>query len=101
MFMLSEVITGLSSVSFTVAVRNRPVVIIGRGEMFGKGCVYEALEKEKIEKQIQIALEAGMTDHMRQMLIQYIARMVKYYLYDDNQPREMHYGRTVEQLLFE
>ena len=87
----------LSSVCFTASVRERPVVLLGYNEMRGKGCVYEAYDREEIEGTIKQAMQHGFTDAMKQNFVRYIALMNKYYLYDDDRPRDLRYGKRIEQ----
>lgn len=91
-------ITISSGVSYIAMIRGKPAVILGYMDLRGKGCAYEAYELERVEPVIREALANGMTEHMKEMFAQHVARMNKYYWYDDNQPRELRYGRKIEQL---
>ena len=89
-------VTILSSVGYTSILRGRPTVILGNTELKGKGCVYEVAEKDDIEAIIKEALDKGVTEDMRKALTLHVAQMLKYYLFDDNNPRKLRYGRCLE-----
>ena len=89
------VVTILSSANYDALFRGKPVVMLGYNQTKGKGCTYEAFEKDKIEMTIREALENGFTKEQQDNFVMHVAQMLKYYLYDDMQPRETRYGRPV------
>ena len=87
-----------TSAVYTALVQDKPLVMLGYTALRGRGCVYEAYTRSEVEGAIKKALAEGMTEEMKQKFILHIAQMNKYYLYDDNQPRELRYGRKIEEL---
>lgn len=89
------VVTILSTSCYNALTRYKPVVMLGYTQTRGQGCTYEAFELEKIEERIKEALTDGFSDEMQQRFVEHIARLNKYYLYDDMTERELRYGKTV------
>ncbi|NBI58714.1 hypothetical protein D3Z53_11745 [Lachnospiraceae bacterium] len=89
------VVTILSQTNYITMIRHKPVVMLGFNQSKGKGCTYEAFEKNKIEDAIQRAIRDGFTEDQRQAFLVHIAQLIKYYLYDDLQEREIRFGRRV------
>ena len=87
----------LSSTSYVALVQEKPVVVLGYTHLRGKGCCYEAFERDKIEPAINEALANGMTDEMKVNFTRHIAQMNKYYLFDNGLEREIRYGRRPEE----
>ena len=88
-------ITILSATSYNALIRYKPVVMLGYTQLRGKGCTYEAFEKDKIEDAIKAALENGFTQEQQDAFLLHMAQCLKYYLYDDLQERPIRYGRPV------
>ena len=88
-------VTILSSTNYNALIRYKPVVMLGYNQTRGKGCTYEAFEKDKIEDTIKEALEKGFTQEQQDAFLKHIAQCLKYYLYDDLQERPIRYGRPV------
>ena len=95
--MAAVTVTITSSVSFQASVLGRPVIVTGCTDTYNKEFTYECFDPEKLEETIKQAMREGVTEHMKEMLVRFIAQMLKYYLYDDNRPREIRYGRSIEQ----
>lgn len=89
------VLTILSQTNYVSLIRNKPVVMLGYNHIKGKGCTYEAFEKNRIEESIKEALEYGFTMEQKKAFLVHIAQMLKYYLYDDMVEREVRFGREV------
>lgn len=89
-------ITILSTTAYVALIRGKPVVMLGKIQISGQGCVYEAFEKDKIEQVIRKALEYRYTKEQNQAFVEHVARMCKYCLYDSQQPRDIHYGQSIE-----
>ena len=89
------VVTILSTTNYNALTRYKPVVMLGYNQTRGKGCTYEAFEKEEIEDTIKEALEKGFTKEQQDAFLKHIAQCLKYYLYDDLQDRPIRYGRPV------
>ncbi len=88
-------VTILSSTNYVALIRNKPVVMLGYNQIRGKGCAYEAYDFDSIEPTIQEALKYGFTDEQKENFTIHLAQLFKYYLYDDLQPRDIRYGKTV------
>lgn len=88
-------ITILSSTNYIALIRHKPVVMLGYNQIRGKGCTYEAFQKEHIEKAIMDALQYGFTKEQQSAFRKHIAQCLKYYLYDDLQDRPIRYGRAL------
>lgn len=89
------VVTILSQTNYISLIRHKPVVMLGYNQTRGKGCTYEAFEKERIEDIIKEALENGFTEEQEKAFLKHIAQVLKYYLFDDLQEREIRFGRKV------
>lgn len=88
-------VTILSTTNYNALIRHKPVVMLGYNQTKGKGCTYEAFEKDKIEDAIKAALENGFTQEQQDAFLLHMAQCLKYYLYDDLQERPIRYGRPV------
>lgn len=89
------VVTILSQTNYISLIRHKPVVMLGYNQIKGKGCTYEAFEKNKIEDTIKEALKKGFTKEQEAGFLRHIAQVLKYYLYDDGMEREIRFGREV------
>ncbi len=87
------VVTILSQTNYVSLIRHKPVVMLGYSQTKGKGCTYEAFEKEKIESVIREALGNGFTEEQEKAFLRHIAQVLKYYLFDDLQEREIRFGK--------
>lgn len=92
-------ITILSTSAYVSLVCHKPVLMLGYTQLRGKNCTYEAFEKGKIESEMKMALAHGFSDTQREAFIEHIARIVKYYAYDDESERHIRYGRDWHSLL--
>lgn len=88
------VVTILSQTNYVALIRHKPVVMLGYNQIKGKGCTYEAFRKEEIEDAIKEALEKGFTQKQQEAFLVHMAQILKYYLYDDLQERELRFGRS-------
>jgi len=75
------VVTILSQTNYISLVRHKPVVMLGYSQAKGKGCTYEAFEKDIIENVIRKALKNGFTEEQEKAFLIHIAQVLKYYLY--------------------
>lgn len=89
------VVTILSSTNYVALIRHKPVVMLGYTQTKGKGCTYEAFEKDLIEGIVKEALDKGFTKEQEEAFLKHIAQVLKYYLYDDGMEREIRFGRQV------
>lgn len=87
------VVTILSQTNYVSLIRHKPVVMLGYNQTKGKGCTYEAFEKDTIANVIKDALDNGFTKEQEEAFLKHIAQVLKYYLFDDLQKREIRFGR--------
>lgn len=77
------VVTTLSSTVYVSLIRETPCVMLGYNQIHGKGCAYEALDKDSIEAVLQQAVHDGYTEAQKAAFIRHVAQMGKYYLFSD------------------
>lgn len=90
------VVTILSQVGEIALIRNKATVMLGYTHIKNKSCCYEAYKKDVIEKQLLNALKNGYSDDQKENYQKYVARMLKYYLFDDMTNRPVRYGQDIE-----
>ncbi len=88
-------VTILSTVNYICLIRRKPIVMLGYNQTNGKGCTYEAYDKNRIEDCIKEALEKGYSDEQHKAFVRHVAQCLRYYLYDDLQHRKLEYGKKV------
>lgn len=87
-------VTILSSANYVALIRKKPVVMLGYNQIRGSGSCYEAYEEDRIEDAIKEALKNGFSEEQRKNFQEHVARLLKYHLYDDMQPRKLRYGKN-------
>ncbi len=92
------VITISSQVSYMSLFRKKAVVMLGRNELYMKGCTYWVKRKESIPTVINRALKEGVTTKQWKNFERHIAQMLKYYLYDDLSERDLRYGKSIDDI---
>lgn len=95
------VVTILSQCAYIGLIRKKPVLMLGYTQLRGKGCTYEAFTHEEIEPMIIKALENGYTLHQKSNFQKHCAQLLRYYLYDDMNPRILRYGRGIDEICLE
>jgi len=75
------VVTLVSQVSYEALIRNKPVLLLGRNQLCGKGCVYEPSCKAEIISFADAAVSNGLTSGMQNLWLQHAAQLLKHYLY--------------------
>lgn len=93
------VVTIRSTTNYVALIREKPVLMLGYTQTRGQGCTYEAFEREAIESQLQKAIIEGYTKTQKEAFVEHVARLLKYYLYDDTLPREIRYGLPMPEKL--
>lgn len=88
-------VTIRSTTNYVALIRKKPVLMLGYTQTRGQGCTYEAYKKEDIERQIVLALTNGFTNEHAEKFIEHVARLLKYYLYDDMGQRKIRYGMNI------
>ena len=92
---ISDVIVTIASqCSYEAALRKKPVVMLGRNQLHGKGIVYEPQGYSDLKETIERALQEGFSDSRREAFELHVAQMLKYYLYDDMTPRALRFGKS-------
>lgn len=91
-------ITILSTTAYVSLIREKPVLMLGYTQLKHKGCTYEAFQKERIENEIATALKMGYTKEQREAFVDHIARITKYYAFDDMSERPIRYGLDLRQI---
>ena len=89
-------VTILSQTAYVAMIRKKPVLMLGYNQIFGKGCAYEAIEYNKIEIEITRALNNGYTQEQDKNFLCHIARLNKYYLYDDLSLKPYLVGKNID-----
>ena len=89
-------ITVLSSTAYLSLIHNRPVVLLGRMSLSGKGCVYEATSRENIGDVINAALTNGFTDEQKQHWRKHTAQLIRHYLFAYDDEAASRIGRDVD-----
>lgn len=92
------VITLVSQVAYMALMKDKPVVMLGYTQLKSKNCTYEAYNNDEISSAISNAISNGFTEEMRDNFIKHVAQMLKYNLYDDLKPRELRYGKKIEEI---
>lgn len=72
------VVTILSTVSYIGLIRRKPVLMLGYTQLKGKGCTYEAFEKQNIKDEISSIL-VNNKESMYKYFIKHIAQLNTYY----------------------
>lgn len=88
----------MSQTSYEAALHGVNVLLLGRNQMSGKGCVWETGGAETVEDAIRRALEQGWTIDMQMAFRHHIAHAAGNILYDDGEPRELRYGRPLREV---
>ena len=91
-------ITILSTTAYVSLIREKPVLMLGYTQLYKKGCTYEAFARDEIEAVIIEAVKAGYTQNQRKAFVEHVARLVKYYAYDDLSERPIRYGKDWRRL---
>lgn len=91
-------ITILSQVGYASVIRKKPTVMLGYNQLRGKGCAYEAYNREELESVIKKALDNGFGSEYAEAFITHTAQLLKYYLFDNCSDRELHYGRSLQSI---
>ena len=90
------VVTGVSQSGYVACIRRRPCVTVGYNQLRGKGCTYEAADRESLRETLRTALREGCTEKQQAAFRTHAAQLLKYALFDDLGERPLRYGRTPE-----
>ena len=89
-------VTILSQVSYLARTHGRPCVMLGRHQLSGKGCVYEATSRNDVGMILESALEQGTTPEQQVAWQQHVAQVIKYYVYAFDEETEALIGRGTQ-----
>lgn len=93
------IVTLFSQVAYLSLIRNTPVVLMGYMQLTGKKCTYEVYKKNRIDAALQKALRAGYTKKQQKFFEKHVARLLKYYLYDDLTEKEIEFGQKISSIV--
>ena len=94
-------VTIVSQTAYIALIREKPVLMLGYTQLKNKGCCYEAFHVRQIQKQMKKALREGYTEKQRENFRRHVAGLLKEYLYDDMQEKEMPLGKRELQGVFD
>ena len=86
------VVTIRSTTNYVALIRKKPVLMLGYTQTRNQGCTYEAFERRSVEPMLRTAVAKGFTSKQDLAFREHVARMLKYYLYDDMSDRQLRYG---------
>ena len=89
------VVTIASQISYMALIKKIPVVMLGYNQLHNKGCTYEVDNLEDIENKIRRAIKFRYTKEQERCFQKHIAKMLKFYLYDDLIKRSVRYGKKL------
>lgn len=87
------VITIVSQCGYVSLIRDKATVMLGYTQLRGKGCTYEAFNKNEIENIIKLAIENGYTEEQKEAFRKHTAQLLKYYLFDDGLEKKFIIGQ--------
>lgn len=93
------VVTIVSQVAYIGLIRNKPVLMLGYTQLKNKKCTYEAFARKDIEQEINNALINGLTLQQKELFRLHVAKILKYYLYDDLTTREIRFGKNIDDVV--
>jgi hypothetical protein len=89
-----DVVVSISSVAQLSLIVGKPVVLVGKNPMWGKGCTIEVASREQLSHAIKCALSSGFTAQHQNAFIDYVARELKYVMYGCGET-----GRSIDQFI--
>lgn len=89
-------ITILSQVAYQALIQERPVLLLGCMQLNGKGCAYEARDRDRIRPEIDRALREGFTPAQRAAWRKHAAQLIRHYLFPLNGEMETLTGKSVK-----
>ncbi len=94
---ISDVMVSIASaVDYKVLMYGKPLIQVGETGLKGKGCSYEVTSRGHMESAVLNALVAGMTAEQIRNYDQFLAKLLKRYLWDDMSEKEIAYGLTLD-----
>lgn len=98
---LADVVISIcSAVDYKVLIYGRPLVSTGHTTLSGKGCVYEVNDMKELERQLAIAIKAGMADTQKECFNIVLEKMLSNYMWDDLTHPDFPYGQSLSESFF-
>lgn len=98
MYQSDITVTILSQVSYLALIHNRPIVLLGRNQLSGKGCTYEITSRERTEEAILDALQGKEGDERYNNWMKHVAQVLKYYVFAWDEEIIRIIGRDVDEV---
>ncbi len=87
------VVTILSTSSYLALIHGKPVVLLGKSLLNGKGCCYEVDTLEALAPTLDRALSDGFTEVQQERWLNHVAQLIRYYLFAYSEDAESRIGR--------
>lgn len=97
--MADVLVTIVSQMGYMSLIRGKSAVMLGYTQLRGKSCTYEAFSQSVIEKVINDAIQFGMTEEQKANFTRHVAQIIKFYVFDDGEEREIRYGKDMVQCM--
>lgn len=97
--MADVLVTIVSQMGYMSLIRGKSAVMLGYTQLRGKSCTYEAFSQSVIEKVINDAIQFGVTEEQKANFTRHVAQIIKFYVFDDGEEREIRYGKDMVQCM--
>lgn len=91
-------VTLVSQVSYMALIHGRPCVVLGRNQLSGKGCVYEAESRESAGDTIAVAIRDGLSQKQRDAWLRHTAQLCTHVLFAFDEDLEAIIGRDAREV---
>lgn len=81
-------VTISSTCAYDALFRGKPVLLLGYNGLSNKGCGYEAYSRDLVEKEMEAAINIGLTAQMKRNFLNHIAVIRKYFLFDNLEEKD-------------
>jgi hypothetical protein len=89
--------TILSQTAYLALIREKPVVLMGRMPLSGKGCTFELESSAHLEELLARAIKSGFTEEQRMAWYRHVAQLLKYALFSFNPEFDKMFNRGPDQ----
>jgi len=89
-------VTIVSQVSYLALIMEKPVLLLGRLQLTGKGCTYEASKLSEVEKKIREALNNNFSKIQKELWQKHVAQLFNNYLFSYDQDIANMIGRDID-----
>ncbi len=76
-------VTILSQTAYVASIREKPILLLGYNQLYGKSCAYEPENIEDIENTLKKAIEEGYTNDQKNAFVKHVGQLNKYYLFEN------------------